>query len=96
MGSRPNHSADDQLILPRPLPQPPKLAKPEEPTAHKRAAPDDEVIEEPPAKRVRMNGSTPSGTQLSPSKKHKLDEDGILLLDSADGKADDIDIIEID
>lgn len=89
-------------MLPHPLPQPPRLAKPDEPTAHKRAAPDDEddaVVEAPPAKRARTNGA-PSAPlpPISPSKRRKLDEDGILLLDSVDEKVDEHqpDVIEID
>lgn len=100
----PNHSNDDEtLILPNPLPQPSRVVKAEEPTAQKRSAPDDdddEIIEEPPTKRARTNGTAPSAPQppISPSKKRKLDEDGILLLDSADEKADGsgVDVIEID
>ena len=90
-------------MLPKPLPMPPKVAKESEATAQKRAAPDDddEVVEEPPAKRPRTNGagsvSLPN-VPFSPSKKRKLDEDGILLLETADEKVDGntVDVIEID
>ena len=69
----------------------------EEPTAHKRSAPDDEVVEQPPAKRVRTAASIVPSTPVTPSKKSKLDEDGILLLETADEKVEaDVDVIEID
>ncbi|KAI0084615.1 hypothetical protein BDY19DRAFT_898178 [Irpex rosettiformis] len=95
----PNHDINESaLILPDPLPLPPKIVKVEEPTAHKRSAPDDEVVEEPPTKRVRTTAtSIPLVTPVTPSKKRKLDEDGILLLETANEMVEaDADVIEID
>jgi ubiquitin-like 1-activating enzyme E1 B len=85
-------------VLPDPLPLPPKVVKAPEISAQKRAAPDDEeVAEEPPVKRARTNGFTMSNVLVSPSKKRKLDEDGILLLEAPNEKVDvNIDVIEID
>ena len=88
-------------MLPYPLPLPPKLTKLETLTL-KRAAPDDDgdiEMTEPPSKRVRTNGDGPSVTvPVSPSKKRKLDEDGILLLESKDEKLEDdaVEVIELD
>lgn len=109
MYDRPNHHVDESpLILPNPLPLPPKTVKAEEPTAQKRSAPDDddEVVEAeaPPAKRVRTATTTTSNVTttaasipVTPSKKRKLDEDGILLLETPDEKVEaDVDVIEID
>ena len=45
---------------------------------------------------MRTNGAAPTGAPISPSKKSKLDEEGILLLESADEKVEEVDVIEID
>ncbi|KAH9950844.1 hypothetical protein B0H21DRAFT_863854, partial [Amylocystis lapponica] len=90
----PNHPSDGPaFILPSPLPKPPRKVKPATPTL-KRSAPDDEELE-PSAKRIKTNGTVPSGPSYSPSKKKRLEEDGLLLLDHADEKMDD-DVILID
>ena len=88
-------------MLPSPLPQPGKKEKPRPATptpappsaAKKRPAPDDAGLEEPSAKRAK------TGTLFSPSKKRKLEEDGLIVLDDADEKIEedvDPDVIEID
>ncbi|KAI0693160.1 hypothetical protein BC835DRAFT_1508132 [Cytidiella melzeri] len=95
----PNYSAeDDALSLPQPLPLPPKIVKEESTAQKKRSAPDDdEIVEEPPAKRARTNGLASLAPLGSPTKKRILEEDGILLLETADEKVEvDIDVIEID
>ncbi|KAI0339312.1 hypothetical protein BDW22DRAFT_1409173 [Trametopsis cervina] len=96
----PNHPVEEEpLVLPQRVPLPPRVVK-TEPVAQKRPAPDDDdIVEQPPAKRARTNGVAPLGPPVSPSKKRKLDEDGILLLDSADEKIEDVndaDVIVID
>jgi ubiquitin-like 1-activating enzyme E1 B len=99
----PNHPSDGPAyILPSPLPSPPRLEKrpPTPPPApsRKRSAPDDEIAEvEPLAKRVKTstNGTTTLPVIASPSKRRKLEEDGLLMLSSKDDKIDD-DVIEID
>lgn len=106
----PNHPIDSlPYILPSPLPSPPRIVKPPPaPTTPphqtlKRRAPhdDDEITEiEPNAKRAKItNGNTkirPAETPLSsPSKRRKLEEDGLVLMESATDKLDD-DVIEID
>ena len=89
-------------MLPYPLPLPPKTVKIPTTPSLKRSAPDDDgdiEMTEPPAKRVRSNGDAPSvAAPVSPSKKRKLDEDGILLLESKDEKLDDdaVEVIELD
>lgn len=88
-------------MLPYPLPLPPKLGKPATPSL-KRSAPDDDgdiEMTEPPNKRARTNGDGPSvAVPVSPSKKRKLDEDGILLLETKDEQLDDdaVEVIELD
>ena len=89
-------------MLPYPLPLPPKLVK-APPASLKRSAPDDdgdiEMSDQPPNKRARTNGDAPSVVDpVSPRKKRKLDEDGILLLESKDEKLDDdaVEVIELD
>lgn len=102
MHLRPNHPSDGPAyILPSPLPSPPRLEKrvltPPAPS-RKRSAPDDEIAEvEPLAKRVKTgtNGSTTLPVIPSPSKRKRLEEDGLLILSSKDDKIDD-DVIEID
>ncbi|KAK7055294.1 hypothetical protein R3P38DRAFT_2846239 [Favolaschia claudopus] len=94
------------FILPDPLPRPPRKVKlpppmPETPVrlSLKRSAPDDdggdEIIDlEPTPKRPRTTAASDAAIK-SPSKKRKLDEDGLILMDGIDDKLDD-DIIEID
>lgn len=56
---------------------------------------DDDVIEiEPSAKRIKTIASV-NDAITSPSKKRKLDEDGLILMDGANDKLND-DVIEID
>ncbi|KAJ7176564.1 hypothetical protein C8R46DRAFT_1076671 [Mycena filopes] len=100
------HPADaPAFILPDPLPRPPRKVKapppaPETPirVSLKRAAPDDQagdddIIDlEPTPKRQRLG--VHQGIK-SPSKKRKLDEDGLILLEGKDDVLDD-DIIVID
>lgn len=64
--------------------------------SRKRTAPDDDVAEvEPSAKRTKINGT--SATDIaSPSKKRKLEEDGLVLLDGANDRMDQEDVIVID
>lgn len=79
-------------MLPYPLPLPPKLVK--QPESLKRPAPEEDEVMEPPAKRVRTNGVLPD-VLASPSKKRKLEEDGIIMLETANEALED-DIIELD
>lgn len=84
--SRPNHAHDGPaLILPSPLPIPPRLIKAVPPSL-KRSAPDDDEVLEPPSKRARTNGAPDAPS--SPTKRDKLEEDGIVLID------DDVIVIE--
>ncbi|KIJ64071.1 hypothetical protein HYDPIDRAFT_91418 [Hydnomerulius pinastri MD-312] len=100
----PNHPSDGPaLILPSSLPKPPYKPRPSTPIppapSRKRSAPDDELDEvEPVAKRAKTNGvPIVKLPELgSPSKKRRLEEDGLVMLDSAADKIDDDDIIEID
>ena len=99
---RPNHSTDaPALILPSSLPKPsfhPRPSTPVPAPSRKRSAPDDEVDEvEPLAKRAKTNGVSSSSLELgSPSKKRRLEEDGLVMLDSATDKIESEDVIEID
>ncbi|KAK1230948.1 E1 ubiquitin-activating protein uba2 [Marasmius sp. AFHP31] len=87
------------FILPDPLPQPPRKEKPSLPpppstpprASLKRSAPDDSdiVASEPSAKRMKAD------VLASPSKKRRLEEDGLVLMDSATDVLDD-NVIEID
>ncbi|EGN97108.1 hypothetical protein SERLA73DRAFT_92074 [Serpula lacrymans var. lacrymans S7.3] len=85
------------FILPSPLPKPPRQVRPSTPPppapSLKRSAPDDDDVSEiePSSKRLKTNGDV-----TSPNKKRKLDEDGLILLDSANDKMLDEDVIEID
>ncbi|KAG6871485.1 hypothetical protein C0992_010862, partial [Termitomyces sp. T32_za158] len=103
----PNHPIDaPPYILPSPLPQPnrkPKLlveATPATPqrTSRKRSLPidmDNDVIDlAPTPKRLKpdMNGAVKG--QGSPSKRHKLDEEGLLLMNGPGEIADDIIVID--
>lgn len=69
------------------------------PASKKRPAPDnDEILEvEPSSKRAKTNGApvVTSANLTSPSKKRRLEEDGLILMDSAADQLRD-DIIEID
>jgi len=106
-GCRPNHPVDGSaFIVPSPLPPPPRKVKPLTPppqtppprtTWLKRPAPDDDgVIDlEPTPKRVRTNGQLAPEVISSPSRKRKLEEDGLLLLDGANDQLEDS-VIEID
>ncbi|EKM53222.1 uncharacterized protein PHACADRAFT_175614 [Phanerochaete carnosa HHB-10118-sp] len=104
----PNHPIDgNTLMLPYPLPRPPRIVKPTETPGLKRAAPDDEeeddiIVDVPPAKRMRTNPTDTANTlpasvtvPVTPSKKRKLDEDGILLLESKDEVVEDDDAVEV-
>ncbi|KAL0581299.1 E1 ubiquitin-activating protein uba2 [Marasmius crinis-equi] len=94
-----DHPADaPPFVLPDPLPKPSRKEKPTLPppstpprASLKRSAPDDnDIVElEPSAKRVKAD------IIASPSKKRKLEEDGLVLMDSAEDKLDD-NVIEID
>ncbi|KAH9896598.1 hypothetical protein C8Q73DRAFT_416350 [Cubamyces lactineus] len=105
----PDHPADGStLILPSPLPTPPRREKPRIATptppppppvtaGKKRAAPDDDIeeVDAPSAKRARtMGGQTP----ITPSKKRRLEEDGLIMLDNANEtiEEEDPDVIVID
>ncbi|KIY50229.1 hypothetical protein FISHEDRAFT_64888 [Fistulina hepatica ATCC 64428] len=86
------------FILPDPLPKPPRKVKPPAPTpatpprsSLKRSAPpsDDEI--EPSSKRIKSSGAF----SQSPSKKRRLEEDGLVLLESANETLND-DVIIID
>ncbi|KAI0634914.1 hypothetical protein C8Q77DRAFT_1104728 [Trametes polyzona] len=107
----PNHPADGPaLILPSPLPTPPRREKPPRPATpppapppvvagKKRAAPDDEIeeIDAPSAKRSRIDAGPTDGASFTPNKKRRLEEDGLIMLDNADEKIEeDPDVIEID
>ncbi|KAJ7650687.1 hypothetical protein FB45DRAFT_779858 [Roridomyces roridus] len=99
-----DHPADSPpFILPDPLPRPPRKVKvappmPETPlrVSLKRSAPDeggdDGIIDlEPTPKRPRLDDTS----IRSPSKKRKLEEDGLLLMEGKEDALDD-DIIVID
>ncbi|KAJ7694800.1 hypothetical protein B0H17DRAFT_931436 [Mycena rosella] len=102
-----DHPADaPPFILPDPLPRPPRRVKaplpaPETPPPLplKRRAPDDEggdddIIDlEPTPKRPKLKAAD-EGIK-SPSKKRRLDEDGLILMEGKDDVLDD-DIIVID
>ncbi|KAJ3559542.1 hypothetical protein NM688_g281 [Phlebia brevispora] len=83
----PNHDHHEPaLILPSPLPVPRRLAK-AEPVSLKRSVPDDVEVLEPPTKRARTIGS--DDVSGSPSKKDKLEEDGVIFVED-----DDVIVIE--
>ncbi|KAI1798438.1 hypothetical protein LXA43DRAFT_30912 [Ganoderma leucocontextum] len=106
----PNHPIDTPaLILPSPLPQPPRKEKPRPATpsppipsaTKKRRAPDDiQDLDAPSAKRAKVGGMETTGAvPFTPSKRRRLEEDGLILLDSAEEKIEDggdPDVIEID
>jgi len=100
---RPDHPVDGPaMILPSPLPEPSKRAKPVVPQAssppstplrvQKRPAPDG-VDEAQPAKRARTVTSLPNH---SPSASRRLEEDGLVLLDRNGPVDQDVDIVVID
>ena len=94
--------------MPSPLPQPPRKVKPRAPTpttpvqSRKRPAPDDVEEVEPSAKRSKIvvgNAGVTDAVPFTPSKKRRLEEDGLIMLDSAEEKIEedaDPDVIEID
>ncbi|KAG7095068.1 hypothetical protein E1B28_005858 [Marasmius oreades] len=94
-----NHPVDGSpLILPDPLPRPPRKAKTSLPppstpprASLKRSAPDDSDIVgvEPNAKRMKAD------VVASPTKRRRLEEDGLVLLENEKDALDD-DVIEID
>ncbi|KAH9855584.1 hypothetical protein C2E23DRAFT_813898 [Lenzites betulinus] len=106
----PNHPVDGPaLILPDPLPTPPRREKPRPATptpppppvlaGKKRSAPDDDIeeIDVPSAKRSRTDAGTGTAKPpFTPSKKRRLEEDGLLMLDREGEIEEDLDIIEID
>ena len=88
---------DPPYILPSPLPNPPKKVKTETAlpttpprTSLKRPAPDDSENVQRTAKRSKMNAEI-----SSPSKKRRLEEDGLIMMEGANDRLED-DIIEID
>ncbi|TFK50549.1 hypothetical protein OE88DRAFT_1713030 [Heliocybe sulcata] len=95
-----NHSGGP-LILPSPLPDPPRKVKvtvpPPSTPPKKRAAPDDEEVTElePAMKRLKTNG-TAEPNLYTPSKKRRLEDDGLVLLEAPNEKVEDDDIIEVD
>ncbi|KAJ8516028.1 hypothetical protein ONZ45_g6634 [Pleurotus djamor] len=103
----PNHPSDAApLILPSPPPVPPKKAKPPmvpvTPPRRplKRAAPDDDDVE-PSSKRTKteVNGHAKVGRApsplASPSKRRRLEEDGLVIMEHAEEALDD-NVIELD
>ncbi|KAF7792682.1 hypothetical protein EIP86_003780 [Pleurotus ostreatoroseus] len=75
----PNHDhTGPALILPSPLPLPPRIAK-AEPSSLKRSMSDDDEIAEPPTKRARTEDITPSS-----NKRAKLEEDDIIVVEDDD------------
>ncbi|KAI0047882.1 hypothetical protein FA95DRAFT_1540689 [Auriscalpium vulgare] len=100
----PNHPVDGPaLVLPSPLPQPAKKVKPIPPrpstpppsASLKRPAPqDNDITSEQPSKRARK-ADFGDNLQYSPSKKRRLEADGLVLLDALNEKMED-DVIEID
>ncbi|PBK83910.1 hypothetical protein ARMGADRAFT_1018827 [Armillaria gallica] len=92
-----SHPADSPpYILPSPLPIAPRKPKqvvvPDSPvkmSTLKRPAPTDDDVE-PSAKRVKID------VLSSPSKKQRLEEDGIIMMDGANDRLEEDDIIVID
>lgn len=108
MFCRKNYPEDAQpFILPTPLPEPskkPKIAPPPPETPPrvnlKRGLPvdDGEIIDlapTPKRPRVTAHANGTPGVGPSPSKKRKLEEDGLVLMEGANDLLID-DIIEID
>ncbi|KAH7890333.1 hypothetical protein F5I97DRAFT_14031 [Phlebopus sp. FC_14] len=101
----PNHPSDGPaMILPSPLPKPRRQVRPSTPISEpsapsrKRSAPDDEVTDlEPAAKRAKTNGASSTLPEMgSPSKKRRLEEEGLVMLDGAADKMEEEDVIVID
>lgn len=95
-----NHLVNSpSLILPSPLPKPnytPRHSSPVPPVSRKRSAPDDEIEElGPSSKRPKINGTMSVPEMGSPSKKWRLEEDGLIMLSGETDEADD-DVIVID
>ncbi|KAG6333441.1 hypothetical protein ID866_5643 [Astraeus odoratus] len=98
-----NHPANGpSLVLPSPLPKPPytpHFSTPTSAPSRKRSAPDDDddgIVELGPlTKRPKTNGTGSTSELGSPSKKRRLEEDGLVMLSNATDKMDD-DVIEID
>ncbi|KAH8109913.1 hypothetical protein DFH11DRAFT_840626 [Phellopilus nigrolimitatus] len=94
----PNHRHDSPpFILPSPLPLPPQIAKPPAPTAppstpsRKRALDAGDGGEDGrPAKRTKASGP-PNVNLASPSKRRRLEEDGLLILEDPNEKVDEED-----
>ena len=97
---RPHHPADGPaLILQSTLPVPPRKPKPVAPSTPpqkgtKRSAPDDDDVE-PLAKRQKTNGAAPLPPPFTPSKKKRLEDDGLIMLDNPDETLED-DVILVD
>jgi ubiquitin-like 1-activating enzyme E1 B len=94
------------FILPSPLPKPSKLKMaPQQPETPPRVnlkrglrVDDDEIIDlAPTPKRPRVNTNVNGAPSVgpSPSKKRRLEEDGLILMEGANDQLAD-DIIEID
>ena len=85
------------LILPTTLPKPPFTLRPSTPpvaSSRKRSAPDDDIteVDAPSAKRIKTDGATVG----SPSKRKRVEDEGLVLLESATDRMEDVDVIEID
>ena len=84
-----------ELVPATPSPPAPSLTK-------KRPAPDDDIqeLDGPSAKRAGVDGVDATGAvPFTPSKRRRLEEDGLIMLDSAEEKIEedaDPDVIEID
>ncbi|KAG6817377.1 hypothetical protein H0H87_009564 [Tephrocybe sp. NHM501043] len=102
----PNHPADaPPYILPSPLPQPPKKQKapPPEPAtpirpSKKRSLPidmDSDIIDlAPTPKRLKPAANGNDQVQKSPSKRRRLEADGLLLVDGPGELIDDVIVID--
>lgn len=98
---RPNHPPGaPALILPSPLPKPPKLAKQAQTgtqppsTPRKRPLDQDGADGAPPPKRRRAS-DVPAVNLASPSKKRRLDEDGLLILENPNEKIEEGDVTDV-
>ena len=81
---RPNHPVEESsYILPNPLPIAPKRAKPPAlpPSTPARKRPLDLEAEDMPPKKRTKNGAISDANLTSPSKKRRLEEDGLLIVD---------------
>ncbi|KAL1712600.1 hypothetical protein EV715DRAFT_259401 [Schizophyllum commune] len=101
-----SHPADaPPYQLPSPFPSVPKRAREKTPVpaktptppraSLKRSAPEDDDVVEPAAKKVKGANGT-AVPDASPSKKRRLEEDGLILLDSAVETLEDDDVIIVD